>query len=228
MRRILCFLLALLLALPVAAGAVTFSPKDAYEARQQALALFRTCGMSGEYGDSRDFVIRWAEPIRIYVDGSPSRKDLQTIDDFLLELACRVPEMPPISRVDSEARANMVIHFCRTSRFGDYLTMYESNLIGCFTVYYNNSRINRAVVCIATDISQSDRVSTILEEITGALGLCNDHTLYTDSILHNDYNTAMKLSEVDWMMLNILYSSHVQPGYTYDQVADAINAFYNR
>lgn len=228
MKRVIRCPLVLLLLIPVTAGAVTFRPADGEEARRQALALFGVCGVSAEYGDARDVVVRWDGPIRVYVDGNLTRQDEKVLDDFLLELAIRVPEMPPIYRVYDESCANMSIHFCRTSRFGSYLTVYDTGLIGCFTFYYENNRINRAVVCIGTDTSQRDRTSTLLEEITGALGLSNDHTLYTDSILHNDYNTATKLSEVDWMMLNILYSSHVKPGYTYDEVVNAINAFYNR
>ncbi len=66
----------------------------------------------------------------------------------------------------------------------------------------------------------------MMEELTGCLGLANDHNLYRDSILYQPWTTVQSLSEVDWIMLNYLYSPLVSPGDTWNTVERAIRERY--
>ena len=60
------------------------------------------------------------------------------------------------------------------------------------------------------------------EELVGALGLPNDHMVYSDSILYQKYTTTRSLSEVDWLMLNMLYSPVTRPDMTWSEAEDAL------
>ena len=50
------------------------------------------------------------------------------------------------------------------------------------------------------------------EELTGLFGLGNDHELYADSILYQQWTTVGQLSDVDWLMLNMLYDPDLTCG----------------
>ena len=60
------------------------------------------------------------------------------------------------------------------------------------------------------------------EELVGALGLPGDHMMYSDSILYDPWTTVQDLSDVDWRMLNLLYSPALSPGMTEEEARDAL------
>ena len=49
------------------------------------------------------------------------------------------------------------------------------------------------------------------------LGLTNDHGLYSDSILYKEWTTVGQLSDVDWLMLNMLYDPDLSCGMSANQ-----------
>ena len=228
MKRLLCLALALALLPAAALAAGKFSYADAFDARRKALEVFHVCAFSSEYYDSgRDFIVRWEIPIRIWVSGSPSRTDLNQLDSFLTELALRVPGLPPISRVGRESDANIVIHYCKLREMPALIPSYTKGNWGYFSCHYDNYRLNSATIGVAVDkCDQRTRNHVMREELVGALGLCNDHDLYSDSILYQPWTTVQTLSEVDWIMLNYLYSPLVNPGDTWETVREAISASY--
>ena len=231
-KRLLAVLLALVMILAVTCGQAAdrkFKPESAWEARRQALEVLQICGFSGEYQDEgRDMLLRWRDPIRVYAADEPSKSDLKQLDAFLLELALRVPELPSITRVSSEAEANLVIHYCKLSEMKNRIPGYVENNWGMLTYsYHNNGEIFSASIAIARDkTSQTARNHLMREELVGALGLTNNHELYTDSIRYGKWTTVQDLSEVDWLMLNMVYSPHVFAGWRWDQVSSALIAFY--
>lgn len=52
----------------------------------------------------------------------------------------------------------------------------------------------------------------MMEEFVGALGAANDHYLDQSSILYQLWTTVQKLTDADWLMLRMLYSSRIPAG----------------
>ena len=229
MKRLLA-LLVLLALLPAAVLCEeTFAYTSARDARRKALAVFRVCAFTSEYGGdtARGSLIRWDEPILVFAAGTPDDEDLAELDGFLTELSLRVPLMPRLLRVDSEDRANMVIHFCPLAEMKTRIPNYTSGNLGYFSYYTAENVINRAVIGIAVDMcGRTVRNHLMREEIVGALGLANDHNVYADSILYQSWTTVQTLSEVDWIMLNMLYCPLVHPGDDWEAADRAFRAFY--
>ena len=232
-RRRTAWLLAVLLlaalVMPGPAAAEKFSPADAAEGRKQALALLETCAFSGHLADQeRGMLIRWGDPMTIYADGAPTRSDLSELDSFLTLLAFRVPELPPIRRVDNPAEANVVIHYLKLSEIRELETGYVEGNWGFQTyTYHADGQIFKAQIWLARDkTGLAGRTHMMREGLVSILGLTNVHTSYTDSILHQGWSTRQNLSEVDWLMLNMVYSAHVSPGWSWPQTRDALSAFY--
>lgn len=217
MKHLTALLLALLLALPGSALAEVFAPSDAAEALQTALELCSTCAFAAEYGGEHS-LMRWDGPIRIYLDGQPSAADRQTLADFILQLCYRVPTMPNVTIVDAPAAANVTIWYGPLNAMGQHVTNYQAGNWGYFTYWYSRGRIVQAEIGIATDVTtQRDRNHLLQEELVGALGLTNDHDVFSDSILYQPWTTTQQLSEVDWLMLNMLYHPDVTPGCAWEE-----------
>lgn len=215
MKKLLSALLSLILALSLApaAQAEVFAPKDAADALQTALDLCRTCAFAAEFGGAHP-LLRWEEPIRIHISGSPTQADRDAVDAFLLQLACRVPTMPNVTVVDNRANANMFIWYGPLDELSQHVTNYPEGNWGAFTYWYRSYRMVKAEIGIASDVTeQRDRNHLVMEELVGALGLTNDHDVFSDSIVYQPWTTTQELSEVDWLMLNMIYHPDVSPGW---------------
>lgn len=207
---------------PAACADRQFQPNTAQDAKLQALNCLMNVAFSPEYGDERDSIIRWQQPIYIYAGGVPTREDLKKLDAFIMEIALRVPGMPNIYRTESEYKANITMYFVNENEMGDYVSGYEKGNIGMVTYWYTDEEIYRAEIAISADTTdQSTRNHLIMEEFINGIGLGNDHDMYEDSIIYQYSNTAQKLSEVDWLMLNMIYSPEVEHGMSSN---DAYNA----
>ncbi len=210
------FVTAMILAITFSACGEAFTANSAYDARMKALPVFQTCALSAEYPESstqKGHVLRWERSIHIYVSGNPTKQDLKTLNSFLMELALRVPDMPNISITEEEDKANMHIYYVKLAEMDKYIPNYVKGNWGMFHYSYNTYRLKEAWIGIATDVTnQRSRNHLIKEEIVGALGLFNDHNVYDDSILYQKWTTVQDLSELDWIMLNMLYSPLIKPG----------------
>ena len=238
MKKTIALLLIAVLLLPAASFAylpdVYHRPgqKTPYQENKEwhtkALSVFHTCAFSSEYGDrSRNRLVRWDTPIRIYAAGNPSGQDLQTLDNFIDELKKKVYYLPSISRVYSRSSANIVIHFCRLSEMASLFPGYVSGNWGCFSYQYSNYRIYQAAIGIATDkTTQKQRNHLMKEELVGALGLTNDHHSDSSSILYQGWTEVQNLSRLDWQMLDYLYHPDVRPGDTWAAAESALKSYY--
>ena len=208
-------LILLLLCLPLlfsSAPAEEFRPRSETDADRKALACFCLCAFHPEYEEEEIGLIRWEQEITVWAGGSPTREDLQTLDAFLAELQVRVPALPPIRRIRQDTAA-IRIWYVPQYMMRHYLDGYVEGNWGFFRMQYPDSRIVSARIGIASDCTeQEERNHLLLEELTGALGLPGDHLLYRDSILYDPWTLVQSLSEVDWRMLNMLYSPSLSPG----------------
>ena len=226
-KQLIALLLALLL-LPAAAMGENFYAGDITEARKKALNVFKAVAFSSEdHNNGRDYLVRWNTPIRIYATGDATARDLKTLDDFIMNLGLRVPCMPPVYRVGSRQNADIVIAFCPLSDMKKWVTDYTEGNWGYFYFSWNNSYIYKAEIAIASDVTdQQSRNHLIQEELFGAMGLANDHWEYSDSIVYQGWTTVQQPSEMDWLMMNYLYSPLVKAGQKWPEVQRAIRDFY--
>lgn len=222
--RLLPALLALALLIccvPVcsAFAARNFTCTDVQDARLRALDCLMTCGFSVEWNDAGTAnaatpLTRWETPIRICVTGSPSADDKDQLNKFIMELATHCPNMPNISLVASELEANVVIYYGPLNKLSQHVDYYHEGNWGAFSYQYNgNYEIVSGKVGIATDKNnRASKRHLLREELVGLFGLANDHEVYADSILYQQWTTVGQLSDVDWLMLNMIYDPDLSCG----------------
>ena len=223
MKRFLLVVLALLMVfatLGSASPASDFAPRDAQDGKLQALSCLGVCAFSAEYNSDRSTLCRWENEIKVYAGGSPTSDDVRELDAFLMELSFRVPLLPVVTRVSAEQEANVTIYYVPLNSMAAHVNSYVEGNWGYFS-YSNYASGEMAVgrIALANDVTnQRQRNHLMREELVGVLGLSNDHTLYADSIVYQPWTEVQELSEIDWLMLNMVYSPHVDSGMSYKEV----------
>ena len=224
MKRLICTILVLALFVSTTAGIASaaaphFSYTDAQDARLRALECMMICGFSTEWdgngnANASSVLRRWEKTIWIYVSGSPGSDDLRQLDAFIMEVATHCPNMPNIRLADRESDANIVIYYGPLNTLSDHVDYYQEGNWGAFSYYYGaDNGFVSGKVGIATDVNTAESKRHLLrEELVGLFGLCNDHYAYSDSILYQEWTTVEQLSEVDWLMLNMLYDPDLSCG----------------
>ena len=217
MKKLLSILLLSVLLCSSALAASEFNPSSSREAKQLGLECFKLCAFGAEYNSSTSLLTRWEETVKIYVEGSPSKADMETLDDFMEECSWKCPNMPALERVYDKTKANIVLYYGPLNTLTQHIDNYTEGNWGYFTYWYSDYRRVRGQIVIATDVTnQKQRNHLLKEELVGVLGLSNDHKMYTDSILYAPWTETQQLSEVDWIMLNMLYHRTVACGMSSD------------
>lgn len=208
----LCFLLS-------PALAEQFAPQNALDGKMQALDCLQYSSFGAEYNSTNSLLKRWESDIKIYTCGAITDKDSMMLDDFIMQLSFRCPFLPRISRTNTESAANVVIYYGPLDTLKDHVPNYVEDNWGFFTYKYNGDyEIYQAQIAIASDVTrQRQRNHLVMEELIGTLGLANDHNLYSDSIVYAPWTETQELSDIDWLMMNMLYHPSLSCGMSYQQ-----------
>ena len=233
--RILSAVLVMILFLhfapmPSSAAAQKFTYSDAQDARLRALDCLMTCGFTMEWSASgaanaTSELHRWEKTINICVTGKPTSDDMNQLKAFIMEVAVHCPNMPNIRIVNNESNANVVIYYGPLSTLKQHVDNYPEGNWGAFSFRCSNDQITSGKIGIATDKNtQASKRHLLREELVGVFGLTNDHYDYSDSILYQEWTTVQQLSDVDWLMLNMLYDRDLQCGMDANQAYKILKA----
>lgn len=155
---------------------------------------------------------KWAEPIYYQINGDPTEEDMVTFTSFT-DWLNTMEGFPGIYPTENAATANLNIHFCSYQQMLSILGDYFQNCDGgvSFWYYYNNEIYNE-IICYRTDLGQRLRNSVILEEIYNGLGPIQDSVLREDSIIYSGFSAPQKLTEIDELILRLLYHPDIKCG----------------
>ena len=204
---------------------------DGYSAEQIA-DYFCEVALSVEYnhgsGDSTALQ-KWNNPIFFGIYGDYTAEDVALINSFASQLneIIGLPGMHPapnaemenftirfMNRQDMNASAGYVVN----GEYADGITLWD--------YYTDSNEIYNTRIWICSEISQYTRNSVILEEIVNSLGLGNDTELREDSIIYQFYSEPQELSEVDWLLLKLLYSEEMYSGIHETECRELISKLY--
>ena len=195
---------------------------------EDVIQYFNEVCLDAEYVHSGDpsKLQKWMQPIRYILLGEPTEEDRSTLHDFTQWLNT-INGFPGISETALPEEANLRIHFCSHE---DMLTIMGSDyagLDGAVTFWYDsNNVIYDAVICCRTDLEQTLRNSVILEEIYNGLGPIQDTQLRTDSIIFAGFSQPQQLTEIDQLLLQLLYDPAIQCGMNAETCESVIRQVY--
>lgn len=168
---------------------------------------------------------KWAPPIFYTIHGDPTYADLQTVADFTVWLNS-IHGFPGIYEPEDPTAANLRIHFCTQDEMLSIMGSDFTGLDGAVTFWYMDDEIYDAVICIRTDLDQHLRNSVILEEIYNCLGPILDTALRPDSIIYSEFSDPQALTEIDELILKLLYHPQILCGMDAEECAAVIRQLY--
>ena len=194
---------------------------------EDVILYFNEVCLDSEYVNSGDpsFVQKWVSPISYMVHGAYTQEDYDALTALVTQLN-GIYGFPGMQECFDESVSNLDIYFCTEQELKDRMG-YDDNLDGAVTFWYDGmNQIYDAIICIRTDIDQTIRTSVILEEIYNGLGPIQDTTLRPDSIIYQHGSDVLALSDMDWLLLKLLYHPDMRCGLDPAQAESVLRALY--
>ena len=173
---------------------------------------------------------KWEEPIYCAAFGSGTEKDLEVVNDFL-KLANSIPGFPGIYGAANPKDANLVMEFYSWKDFAQKTKekgMDPTN-VGGVTFPVWNEQTNKMVfglIYYRSDLTQDRRTPILLQELYHSLGFLQDTKLRTESIIHEYDTPVSELTDIDLLLLKLLYHPKIQCGMTEVQCEYIIRELY--
>ncbi len=198
---------------------------------EQIMIYFEEIVLHMEYPDGTGnpaLVQKWIEPIRYRVTGKPTEEDMTVLTDCITQLNT-IESFPGIYPAAEGEFENVTLHFLDPDefrlRFSEIVQGEDAFGATQFWYYTETNDIYTANIGYRTDLDQAVRSSIIIEEIVNMLGV-SDSELREDSIVYQHSNENLALSDVDWVILKLLYDPAVQCGMNSDQCNAIIDQLY--
>lgn len=194
---------------------------------EDVITYFNEVCLDGEYVHSGDpsVVQKWTEPIVYALHGDPTEQDLEVLRQFTVWLN-NYPGFPGIYEQADTEYANLQIYFCSLEELHERMGPVEEDLDGMVTFWYNNDEIYDATICIRNDLDQDIRNSVILEELYNGLGPIQDTQLREDSLIYAGYSAPQALTEIDELILKLLYHHDIRCGMNAEECEAVIRQLY--
>lgn len=198
---------------------------------QQIFEYFEEIVLHTEYATgtgNSSLVQKWNEPLRYRIYGNPTEDDLAVLMDLFAQLN-EIAGFPGIYAANDEELENLTISFLEPESFISFFSEFVNgeDAYGAtrFWYYTATNEIYTAKVGYRTDTDQTTRMSILIEEIINMLGL-SDTVLREDSIVYQYSNSNTALSDVDWIILKMLYDPAIQCGMDADNCSAVIQELY--
>lgn len=198
---------------------------------QQITEYFEEVVLHVEYSDGigeDDLVQKWLAPIYYRVYGTPTDADIAVLEELTKQLNA-VAGFPGIYPAKEDGQENMSIRFLYPDAFYDDFSVVtngeESYGAVQYWYYIENNEIHTADIGCRVDIEQRSRNSVLVEEVINALGI-TDTVLREDSITYQYTDDNSALSEVDLVILKLLYDPAIQCGMDAAACAAVIEQLY--
>jgi hypothetical protein len=192
-----------------------------------AVRYFAEVCLDAEFVNSGDptRLQKWSTPIFYMLFGTPTAEDIAVIEKMASFLNS-IDGFPGISQTNDPNTANMKIHFCPSNEFSAIIGHNCDGNDGYVTFWYANDEIYDSVICIRNDIGQELRNSVIMEEIYNALGPIQDTSLRSDSIIYSGFSSPQEMTDVDMLILRLLYHPLLKCGMNAEECAKIISDLY--
>lgn len=197
-----------------------------------------------EAGDAVSYthpLARWeTDTIYYTIDGSKNAPDTTTIVQQVIGNLNAIPNLPDILPADESHTASLTISI-GTQEAIQYMMQMESDGFNTFSYDLQDYHVTKGKVYLyAMELSENnlpmdsdmtmhlteDRIKHIVtEEITQTMGLPNDCTGYPESVLDDDANEATSLSNLDTMILVMMYSKDFKSGMSYDETMQRADTY---
>ena len=198
---------------------------------EEVLRSFNEVVLDAEYATGEgntSLVQRWDERIYYSVEGSPTEDDLIILRTLFGQLN-EIEGFPGIVEATNDLDTNLYIYFedreAFDMRFRDFLQGEYANGATQYWYYTDTNNIYVASIGYCTDMPADVRESVLLEEVINCLGL-SDSQFREDSIVYQYGDNATELSEMDWLILKLMYHPQIRCGMDVTECERVIRELY--
>ena len=194
---------------------------------EDVLLWFNEVALDSEfsYGGNAALIQKWTIPLVYSLEGNATEEDLQVLERFVVWLNT-IDGFPGIRQAQPEEAPNLLIRFGDGDMITDFLGPDYVNVDGGVRYWYEDNRIYDAKIAYREDIPQYTRNSVILEEIYNGLGLAQDTALREDSLIWQGFSEPQNLTEVDELLLKLLYHPDILCGMNAAECEAVIRELY--
>ena len=195
---------------------------------EDVIVYFNEVCLDAEFVHSGDATVlqKWEDPIYCSLFGDYTEEDYATLTAFFSWLNT-VDGFPGISLAEDRYDVNLLIHFCSQDTLIEIMGENFYDTDGGVTFWYDGeNRIYDATICYRDDLDQHLRNSVILEEIYNGLGPVQDTDLREDSIIYSQFSQPQALTEIDELILRLLYHPDMQCGMSAAECETVIRRLY--
>jgi hypothetical protein len=180
----------------------------------KVLNYFCEVAIQAEWSNVKE-VHKWEDDIKIYKLGSWPKYMSDELDSIIAELN-ELIEQPQILLSSKQEDANFKILLGTADEYLDIEPHSGNTEVnwGYFRIHWNNKRIiTRGSMYVDLENTSNNqlRMHLLREELTQSLGLMNDSEQYDDSIFYQDYSETTEFSEIDRLLIKLLYRPEIKP-----------------
>ena len=198
---------------------------------EQMTEYFEEVVLNVEYTDGEGdahLVQKWLTPLTYWIYGTPTDADLEVLNGLFAQLN-GIPGFPGIHAAAEDGQESVSIRFVNRdtfrAAFSDVIGGEEAFGAVQFWYYTDSNELHTARIGYRTDLEQHIRNSVLVEEVINILGI-TDTVLRPDSITYQYSDEALTLSDVDLVILKLLYSPEIQCGMDAAACAAVIRELY--
>ncbi len=196
---------------------------------EDVITYFNEVCLDSEYSDSGEpnLVQKWDTKVLYALDGSYTDEDVAAIDK-MADILNGIEGYPGLFRTDDPFEADLTISFYSEAELATEMGEYVNgdSCDGIVHYWYESNIIYLEVIGIRNDMSQHLRNSVILEEIYNGTGATQDTMLRPDSIIYQEYSEAQDLTDIDLLLLRLLYHPSIECGMNAEQCEAVIRELY--
>lgn len=195
------------------------------------LKYFHEVVLNTEYstgtGDST-LVQRWDIPICYEIVGDYTDEDVAVLEELFTNLN-QMEGFPGVAPAKEDEAPNLYLYFegreAFNDRFLDFIQNEYADGAARYWYYTDTNDIYEGMIGYWKDMPTEVRKSVLLEEVVNCLGL-GDSTLREDSIIYQYSSDATDLSEMDWLILKLLYHPKIRCGMGAPECEEMIRELY--
>jgi len=195
---------------------------------EEVILYFNEVCLNAEFINSGDptRLQKWDDPIFYRINGKYTEEDYAVLTAFTASLN-EIYGFPGIYESPDSMLTNFSMYFDDPQSMVALMGEQFRGMDGAVTFWYNDEDvIYNAMICYRTDLDQYLRNSVILEEIYNGLGPIQDTDLRADSIIYSEFSEPQQLSDIDWLILKLLYHPDMKCGMDADQCEAVIRELY--
>ncbi len=204
---------------------------------KELISYFKEIALKSEYNDNPQNVIKWVEPMVLFVKKEEECKpQMLAIKKTINKINQLATDGFNITLTNDFSKSNSVLFLCdknMLAKLAPYFYEIVTDGIDYDISGYAYSEfvtkthiIDKALIFVSTEYSLDTQESTIIEEITQSLGLAFDSEKYANSIFYQNKSEqkvrVKDYSELDEDIIRLLYHPKMKPRFNSTELEKVI------